>query len=88
MRAWSENKSVIQLANVWQRPLISGGDRHGCEPSGALIATGQADFTARLWRAGDGAPVRTLWNASGHTMPVIGVAFFDLLPEALRPMPA
>ncbi len=36
MRAWTENKSVIELAAAWQRPLISGGDRHGLEPSGAL----------------------------------------------------
>ncbi len=39
MRSWTENKGVIQLAAAWQRPLISGGDRHGCEPSGALNLT-------------------------------------------------
>jgi hypothetical protein len=44
MRAWTENKSVIQLAAVWQRPLISGGDRHGCEPSGALNLTCATNF--------------------------------------------
>jgi hypothetical protein len=45
MRAWSENKAVIQLAAAWQRPLISGGDRHGCEPSGALNLTRAATFS-------------------------------------------
>jgi WD40 repeat protein len=44
-------------------------------PSGALIATGQDDFTARLWRASDGAPVRTLVNNTGHTKSVLGLAF-------------
>ena len=44
MRAWAENKEVIQLAAAWQRPLISGGDRHGCEPSGALNLTNAASF--------------------------------------------
>ena len=44
MRAWTENKGVIQLAAVWQRPLISGGDRHGCEPSGALNLTCATSF--------------------------------------------
>src|SRR4029077_2009223 len=39
MRVWTENKDVIRLAAVWQRPLVSGGDRHGCEPSGALNLT-------------------------------------------------
>ena len=51
MRAWNENKGVIQLANVWQRPLISGGDRHGCEPSGALnltCATSFSDFVNEI----------------------------------------
>jgi hypothetical protein len=53
MRAWTENKAVIQLAAVWQRPLISGGDRHGCEPSGALnltCATSFSDFVDEIRR--------------------------------------
>jgi hypothetical protein len=45
MRDWTENKAVIQLAAVWQRPLISGGDRHGCEPSGALNLTDATSFS-------------------------------------------
>jgi hypothetical protein len=45
MRAWTENKGVIQLAAVWQRPLISGGDRHGCEPSAALNLTRSTSFS-------------------------------------------
>lgn len=51
MRGWNENKGVIQLAAVWQRPLISGGDRHGCEPSGNLnltCATSFSDFVAEI----------------------------------------
>ncbi len=45
MRNWSENKAVIELAKLWQRPLISGGDRHGCEPSGALNLTRATNFS-------------------------------------------
>lgn len=44
MRAWTENKKVVELAAVWQRPLISGGDRHGCEPSAALNLTQATNF--------------------------------------------
>src|SRR5229473_1811864 len=44
MRAWPENRGVIRLAAVWQRPVISGGDRHGCEPSGALNLTCATSF--------------------------------------------
>jgi hypothetical protein len=45
MRDWTENKAVIELAKTWQRPLISGGDRHGCEPSGALNLTRATSFS-------------------------------------------
>ena len=45
MRAWTENKSVIELAADWQRPLISGGDRHGLEPSAALNLTCATTFS-------------------------------------------
>jgi hypothetical protein len=45
MRYWSENKRVVQLAELWQRPVISGGDRHGCEPSGALNLTRATNFS-------------------------------------------
>ena len=44
MRGWAENKNVMELAAVWQRPLISGGDRHGCEPSAALNLTCATSF--------------------------------------------
>jgi hypothetical protein len=51
MRSWAENRAVMQLAADWQRPLISGGDRHGCEPSGALnltCATSFSDFVDEI----------------------------------------
>jgi len=44
-RSRRENKNVIQLAGLWRRLLISGGDRHGCEPSGALNLTCAQSFS-------------------------------------------
>jgi len=44
MRSWAENKGVIELASAWKRPIISGGDRHGCEPSAALNLTCATSF--------------------------------------------
>jgi hypothetical protein len=38
-RSTKENNRVRELAECWQRPLVSGGDRHGCEASGALNLT-------------------------------------------------
>jgi hypothetical protein len=44
-RSTKENKRVVQLAERWNRPLVSGGDRHGCEPSGALNLTRSETFS-------------------------------------------
>ncbi len=38
-RSTKENNLVRELAEQWRRPLVSGGDRHGCEASGALNLT-------------------------------------------------
>jgi hypothetical protein len=43
-RSWKQNKDVIELADRWQRPVISGGDRHGCRPSAALNLTCASSF--------------------------------------------
>ena len=45
MRSWKENDAVIQLADRWQRLIVSGGDRHGCEPSGVLNLTCAQSFS-------------------------------------------
>jgi hypothetical protein len=36
LRSWNENKQVIALANNIGLPVVSGGDRHGCEPNAIL----------------------------------------------------
>ncbi len=43
-RSRVENNRVIALADRWRRLLVSGGDRHGCEPSGALNLTHAETF--------------------------------------------
>jgi hypothetical protein len=43
-RGWKENAETIELARTYQRPLISGGDRHGCEPSACINLTNARDF--------------------------------------------
>ena len=43
-RSRAENNGVIELAGQWRRLLISGGDRHGCEPSGAVNLTRADSF--------------------------------------------
>jgi hypothetical protein len=43
-RSTKENTRVGQLAEQWERPLVSGGDRHGCAASGALNLTRAETF--------------------------------------------
>ena len=51
LRPWKENQRASQLAARFGMPLISGGDRHGCEPNACLNltnATSFAEFAAEL----------------------------------------
>jgi hypothetical protein len=43
-RSTRENTRVGELAEQWNRPLVSGGDRHGCAASGALNLTQAETF--------------------------------------------
>jgi hypothetical protein len=43
-RSTRENNRVGKLAEQWERPLVSGGDRHGCVASGAVNLTRAETF--------------------------------------------
>ena len=43
-RRWKENAAVIELARDYARPLISGGDRHACEPAVCINLTNARSF--------------------------------------------
>ena len=45
LRTWRENCAASKLAGKWRKPLIAGGDRHGCEPNANLNLTNAQDFT-------------------------------------------
>jgi len=50
-RAWKENAETIALARAHGRPIISGGDRHACEPSACINLTKAhtfAEFAAEI----------------------------------------
>lgn len=44
LRPRSENRAVMELARAFSLPLISGGDRHGCEPNATLNVTAAGTF--------------------------------------------
>lgn len=43
-RAWAENKAVLALAQQYNRPAVSGGDRHGCRANSVLNLTRTGSF--------------------------------------------
>lgn len=44
-RQWPENAAVMELAETYARPVISGGDRHACEPAACLNLTNARSFS-------------------------------------------
>ena len=44
LRGRQENQRVADLAAKWNQVLISGGDRHGCEPNANINLTDADDF--------------------------------------------
>jgi hypothetical protein len=44
LRCRTENREVAQLAFRWNQPVISGGDRHGCEPNANVNLTNAGSF--------------------------------------------
>lgn len=44
-RKWKENAAVIELARTHARPVVSGGDRHACEPAACLNLTNSRTFS-------------------------------------------
>jgi hypothetical protein len=45
LRPWRENRRVIEFAEAWGKPLISGGDRHAVEPNANINLTNATDFS-------------------------------------------
>ncbi|MEI9973375.1 MAG: hypothetical protein WDO73_15830 [Ignavibacteriota bacterium] len=43
-RRWKENSDTVELARTHGRPLVSGGDRHACEPSACINLTNASTF--------------------------------------------
>lgn len=53
-RQWSENAATIELAKACSRPVISGGDRHACEPAACVNLTNAGSFSEFVAEVRDG----------------------------------
>jgi predicted metal-dependent phosphoesterase TrpH len=84
-RVWKENKKVIELAREYSKPLISGGDRHACEPSACINLTNAASFSEFVSevRSGYSVPYFMAHYREPMTLRILEAAW-----EILRPYPA
>jgi len=53
-RRWDENLAVMELARAHSRPVVSGGDRHACEPAACLNLTNSHSFSQFASEVKDG----------------------------------
>jgi hypothetical protein len=83
-RLWKENRKVVELARVHERPLISGGDRHACEPSACINLTNAGSFSEFVEevRAGQSTPYFMPHYREPMTMRILEAAW-----DILRPYP-
>ena len=54
LRPWSENRTVVDLARHFGKPVISGGDRHGLEPNTILNLSNAPTFAGFVEEIRDG----------------------------------
>jgi hypothetical protein len=83
-RTWRENSRVVELAQAYGRPLISGGDRHGCEPSACINLTNATSFSefAAEMRAGESFPC-----FMPHYREPMALRILETAWDILRPYP-
>lgn len=84
-RVWNENSKVIDLARTHRKPLISGGDRHACEPSACINLTNAASFSEFAYevRSGYSVPYFMPHYREPMTLRILEAAW-----DILRPYPA
>jgi hypothetical protein len=83
-RHWRENRKVVDLAREHNRPLISGGDRHACEPAACINLTNAgsfAEFVAEV-RQGQSAP-----HFMPHYREPMALRILETAWDILRPYP-
>ena len=85
MRSHRENQRVTKLAAEWNQIVVSGGDRHGCEPNAFLNLTNATEFPEFV------DEIRTKQLSTILTMPQynepIGWRFFQGFLDVIREYP-
>lgn len=84
-RCWKENKRVIDLARTHERPLISGGDRHACEPAACINLTNASSFSEFVAEVRQGHSVPSFMP---HYREPMTLRILETAWDILRPYPA
>jgi predicted metal-dependent phosphoesterase TrpH len=84
-RVWKENKKVGELAREYSKPLISGGDRHACEPSACINLTNAASFSEFVSEIRSGYSVPYFM---AHYREPMTLRILEAARDILRPYPA
>jgi hypothetical protein len=83
-RKWKENADAIALAEAHGRPVISGGDRHACEPAACINLTNARSFSEFVAEIRQG-------NSSILFMPQyrepMALRMLEAIRDILRPYP-
>lgn len=83
-RRWSENRAVVDLAREWSRPVVSGGDRHACEPAACLNLTNATSFAEFAGEVRSGHSMVLFMPHFRRSMPV---RMLETTWNILRPYP-
>ncbi len=83
-RPWWENHATIALSKARGRPVISGGDRHACEPSGNINLTNAQSFSEFVAEVREGCS--TLLFMPQYQEP-LGLRILEASWDILRPYP-
>jgi hypothetical protein len=83
-RVWKENEKVVHLAEAHARSLISGGDRHACEPSACINLTNAASFSEFVAEIRDGHSVPYFMP---HYREPMAQRILEMAWDILRPYP-
>lgn len=83
-RPWAENAATIKLAEVHSRPVISGGDRHGCEAAACINLTNAATFAEFVGEIRDG---RSSVLFMPHYRQPLELRILEAACDILRPYP-
>ena len=83
-RPWPENAAATHLARRYAKPVVSGGDRHACEPAACLNLSNALSFDEFVSEVRDGQSTVVIMPQYLEPM---ALRLFEAAWDILRPYP-